>query len=83
MVSITLSELRERLDDVVERLASGEEIEIARFGKPGLKLAAVPVGEVAYRPVDLERLEAFAKTLPYQQESAGDFMRRMRDDYRY
>jgi hypothetical protein len=34
-------------------------------------------------PLDIEKLRAHLKTMPMQEEDAGTFMRRMRDEARY
>jgi len=36
-----------------------------------------------WKPVDLEALHKLHAKMPIQQESAGEFVRRMRDDARY
>ncbi|MCE3290314.1 MAG: prevent-host-death protein [Caulobacter sp.] len=35
------------------------------------------------KPIDIEALKAMTDKMTPQTESAGDFVRRMRDDYRY
>jgi hypothetical protein len=35
------------------------------------------------RPIDIEPLRSVSSKTPMQPESAGDFMRRLRDDSRY
>ena len=80
MVALSLSEIRERLEDVVDRLARGEAVEIAREGGPVLRVVAATPPR---KPVDIDALRQLAASLPPQDEDAGTFMRRMRDDYRY
>jgi len=35
------------------------------------------------KPIDVAALRALTDKMRLQEESAGDFMRRLRDDYRY
>jgi len=37
----------------------------------------------AAQTIDIEALRRHAATMPFQEESAGDFMRRIRDEERY
>lgn len=80
MDRINLAEAKAHLSALVERAAAGETVEILKRGKPVARL--VPV-ETPKRPFDLEELRAVTRDMPMQEETAGDFMRRMRDGYRY
>lgn len=80
MAALSLVDLRERLEDVVDRLARGEAVEIARDNGPVLRVVAETPPR---KPVDINALRELAASLPRQDEDAGTFMRRMRDDYRY
>lgn len=80
MNALTMADLRERLDDVVGRLARGEAVEIVPEHGPVLRVVAEAPSR---KPVDVEALRRLAASLPPQDEDAGTFMRRMRDDYRY
>jgi prevent-host-death family protein len=80
MRSISLADAKARLSKLVEEAASGETICITRRGKPVAQLVAIT------RPrkrVDTAALRAITDRMRPQEESAGDFMRRLRDDYRY
>lgn len=48
-------------------------------------VADVPIAEAVgrRRRVDPAKLKALTETMPEQKESAGSFVRRMRDDSRY
>lgn len=80
MESINLADAKARLSELVGRAEAGETLTITRRGKPVATLSGV------VRPktkIDVEALRAFTATMTYQEESAGEFMRKMRDDYRY
>jgi len=77
---VTLAEAKAHLTELVSRAEAGETIEIMRRGKTVARL--VPA-ERSRKPIDFEELRKFTDTLPFQEESAGDFMRRIRDEERY
>ncbi len=80
MKSIGMSEARRRLGELVEEAAAGETIWITRRGKPVAQLVAIT------RPrkrVDIAALRALTDRMTPQEESAGDFIRRMRNTNRY
>ena len=51
-----------------------------RRGKPAAQLTAV---DVRRKRIDPSALQAITDKMPLQLESAGEFVRRMRDDERY
>ena len=53
---------------------------ITRRGKPVAQLSAVGTPR---KRIDVAALRAMTDAMPMQQESAGDFIRRMRDEDRY
>jgi antitoxin (DNA-binding transcriptional repressor) of toxin-antitoxin stability system len=70
------------LADLVGRAEQGESVEFVRDGKVIARLATA--GEPPRKAkVDVAMLEALAARLPFQQQSAGEFIREMRDDERY
>ena len=77
MHRVSLVEAKAHLSALVERAAAGETISIVKRGKPVARL--VPE-EKPRRRITIEELEEFAATIPYQQESAVDLIRRMRDE---
>lgn len=80
MEAVSLADAKARLSELVRRAQAGESISLTVRGKPVAKL----VPEISPRaPVDIGALERLAASLPPQEEDAGTFMRRMRDDYRY
>jgi prevent-host-death family protein len=80
MESISLAEAKARLSELVSRAAEGETVEITKRGKPVAQIT--PIGKPR-KPIDVELLRSVSKNSPTQKESAGDFVRRMRDSGRY
>lgn len=80
MKSVSLADAKAHLSELIDGVAKGETVEITRRGKPVAQLVA-PVQKK--KPVDVEILKRVADQLPYQTESAGDFIRKMRDSDRY
>ncbi|MGH6987595.1 MAG: type II toxin-antitoxin system Phd/YefM family antitoxin [Caulobacteraceae bacterium] len=80
MTEVALAEAKARLSELVQRVEGGETVRITRRGKPVAELRGL---ERPRKPLDVAALRAFARTQPYQEESAGDFMRRIRDQERY
>ena len=80
MDSVSLAEAKARLSELVTRAAEGETVQITRRGKPVAQITPV---ERARKPIDIELLRSVRKKTPMQTESAGDFIRRMRDEDRY
>ena len=80
MDSISLAEAKARLSELVARAAEGETVQITRRGKPVAHITPV---QAPRKPIDVELLRSVSKKSPMQSESAGDFMRRMRDEDRY
>jgi prevent-host-death family protein len=80
MESVTLADAKARLSELVERAASGETVCITRRGKPVATLVSI---ETPRKLVDVERLRALTATMEPQAETAGDVVRRMRDEDRY
>jgi len=80
MDSVNLADAKARLSELVERAANGEEVRITRRGKPAARLVPDPLPR---KPIDVEALRALTSKMRVQEESAGDFIRRMRDEDRY
>ena len=73
---------RESLADLIARVEAGETVVITREGTPVARIEHVPPPK-KLKPIDFKALAEFRASLPYQEESAGDFMRRLRDEARY
>ena len=80
MDTVSLAEAKARLSELVARAAEGETVQITRRGKPIAQI--VPV-QKPRKPIDVALLRSVSEKTPMQSESAGDFIRRMRDDARY
>ncbi len=80
MHRVNLSEAKAHLSELVERAGSGEDIAILRRGKPIARL--VPY-EKPRRKVTVAELRAATDGMTYQDVSAGEFIRAMRDSDRY
>ena len=80
MRSINLAAAKAHLSELVEEAAAGNPVCITRRGRPIAKIVAV---DQPRKPLDIAALRALTATMPMQSESAGDFMRRLRDDERY
>lgn len=86
MAAVSLEEAQEKLGELIDRVARGETVEIVRDGEPVATLSAPeskPEPARRKEPVDLERLKAIRDQMPVQIESAGEFMRKVRDGERY
>ncbi len=79
MDGVTLAEAEAHLSELVSRAEAGEMIDICRDGKAVVRL--VPVAR--RQPIDAALLRAITSKMTPQDESAGDFVRRMRDGDRY
>ena len=83
MDRIDLDESRESLAEIIARVEGGETVLVTRGGTVVARIEPVAREVEPKKPIDFERLRRVADSLPYQEESAGDFMRRLRDDARY
>ena len=77
---VNLADAKAHLSELVAQAEAGEPVCITRRGKPVARLIAV---EKRHRPIDLAALKALTDAMPVQAESAGDFLRRVRDESRY
>lgn len=80
MDTVSLAEAKARLSELVARAAEGETVQITRRGKP---IAQITPIRAPRKPIDIALLRAVTDSMPMQPESAGEFIRRMRDDSRY
>ncbi len=78
--TVSLAEAKATLSELISAAESGEVIVITKRGKPVVELRAPPVPR---RKVDLQLLQSATAQMAVQTESAGDVVRRMRDDARY
>lgn len=80
MKSVSVAEAKAHLSDLISQAAEGETVNITRRGKPVAQLVGV---KKPLRKVDVARLKKLTEGWPLQEESAGEFVRKMRDDARY
>jgi prevent-host-death family protein len=80
MRSVNIAEAKAHLSELVESAAQGETVCIMRRGKPVARL--VPANAPRKR-LDVKALRTLTASMPKQKETAGDFVRRMRDEDRY
>ena len=80
MNTVNLADAKAHLSELVAQAESGEPVCITRYGKPVARLTGV---ETQPRPIDLSVLRTLTESMPKQPESAGDFIRQMRDESRY
>lgn len=88
MSVIKLNDMKERIEELVTRVQAGETILIEKDGETVARLegmASTPVPEEMPMSgeFDWEALKRFTDSQTMQAESAGDFIRRMRDEGRY
>lgn len=80
MKTINLADAKARFSEIVDRVEAGETVQILRRGKAVAQLTPV---RRKLKPVDVAALRRAAQAMTPQTESAGDLIRRMRDDDRY
>ncbi len=80
MSEVSVAEAKAHLSAILDRVERGEEVVITRRGKPVAKVSGVAK---KLEPIDFAAIRELRELLPLQEESAGDFMRRMRDQERY
>ena len=80
MRTVNLALAKAQLSELVAEAEAGGEVLIERRGKPAARL--VPV-DAASAPIDWTEHLEWVRKQPLQTESGGDFVRRMRDGYRY
>lgn len=77
---VSLADAKARLSELTELAAAGEEIVITKRGKPVVRMSRP---ETPRRPVDRETLRKLTAGMQAQPESAGEYLRRIRDEARY
>jgi prevent-host-death family protein len=77
---VNLADAKAHLSELVERAAAGDPVCITRRGKAVAQITAV---DVPRKRIEVSALRAMTDGMPVQQETARDFVRRMRDADRY
>ncbi|WP_373489265.1 type II toxin-antitoxin system prevent-host-death family antitoxin [Blastomonas sp.] len=80
MEAYSLSDAKAHLSELVDRAEAGEIIDIIREGRLVARL--VPA-EKQRKPIDVEAMRRHLDKMPMQEQSAGEFIREMRDTDRY
>ncbi len=80
MDTVSLAEAKAHLSALIDRVEAGETVAITRGGK---EVARLTPPERQLERVAIAAPRALTDKMPMQNESAGDFIRRMRDDERY
>ena len=80
MTIVELAEAKAHLSELIDRIQTGEIIKITRDGEVVAELTAA---KPARKPILLADLQAVTDGQQQQSESAGEFIRRMRDEDRY
>ncbi len=80
MDRINLADAKTHLSELVTRASEGEEIEIVRRGKIVARL--LPPARPK-RGINVDELRRMTDAMTYQEQSAGEFIRAMRDSDRY
>ncbi len=76
-----IAEAKTHFSDLIARVEAGETVDIMRRGKPVATIS--PKTPAKKKKVDVAMLKALADRMPYQDISAGDFVRQMHDSDRY
>jgi prevent-host-death family protein len=79
-MNISLAEAKAHLSELIEQVSNGDEFTITKRGKPVAQLTPILPKR---KPIDFEALRRLTDSMPLQDQPAGEFMREMRDDYRY
>ncbi len=80
MRRVSVADAKAHLSALLDAVERGEELEITRRGRPIAKISPLPPPR---QPLDVEAIRRHLASLPMQPESAGELVRRMRDEDRY
>lgn len=80
MTLIKLADAKAHLSELIDRVQAGETVNITRYGKVVAQLTSA---KPERKPINVAELKALTDAQPYQNESAADLVRRMRDESRY
>ncbi len=78
MQKVSVRETREKLSNLLDAVAAGEEITILRHGRPAARLTAPEPETVRFA----DRSE-FRASLPATKENAAAAVRKLRDEERF
>lgn len=83
MDRINLEDTRETLAEVIARVEAGETVIVTRGDAVVARIEPAAAKPAPKKPIDFEMLKRIRDSLPYQEEPASEFMRRLRDEARY
>lgn len=86
MSVIKINDMKDQIEELVTRVQAGETILIEKDGQTVARIervASASAEDKQKRKIDITALQEFTRSQPLQRESAGDFIRRMRDEDRY
>lgn len=78
MLTVNVRETRDRISQLLDVVAAGEEVIILRRGQPAARLVRADES-----PVRFPDRSSLRQALPPSKESAGDAIRALRDESRY
>jgi len=77
----SLADARAHWPELVAKIEAGEEVEIIRDGMTVARVVPQPARKTG--KIDVEALRRLTAGQTMQTESAGEFIRKMRDEARY
>jgi prevent-host-death family protein len=80
MLTVSLVDAKARLSELLDKVESGEEIVITRYGKPVAHIRQVVSSK---KPLPVEKLAAFRARMPHWHKASATLLREMRDVERY
>ena len=80
MSAVSLAEAKAHLSELVDRVETGESIEITRRGK---RVARLTTTDRPRKAIDMAALQALTQALPPAPQDAADLVRALRDGERY
>ena len=80
--SVSVAEAKAHLSELIAAVEAGEAVVITKRGKAVARLVS-ETAATAPAKIDLGWLREMTDGMPYQEEDAGAFLRRVRDGDRY
>lgn len=77
---VSVVEAKAHLSELLVAVEAGESVQITRRGKPVATLSPISRRR---EPIDFDWLRRVTEGTTYQEQSAGEFIREMRDGARY
>lgn len=79
--SVSVAEAKSHLSEILDRVEAGEEVVITRRGKAVARLK--PERQRSSIGTDFDKLRELRNSMPMATVSAGELIRKMRDEERY